>query len=240
MKAEKGAKATAEKERKARAAEEARKEKIRQMRDEDDNPFLVKPGESSIRPHKHPVVDESHDLVTYVFRGAKRVFSNPFIGPKTRVRASELDPTHPDYEDHPCPPPKLLWPSAPESPSTKASSSRRKAVPDPNVTPPRRTSRKIPQTRPSPPSSPIPTPFDVEEEAGFDGPANVFTSDDEFVPEGQLPDAEVDDVEVTVRRGLLFGPSSRTAAQSGIKRGMESQGASVRRNGKKAKSARMR
>lgn len=74
---------------------------------DDDNPFISKPGEV-VRPHP---TSEDQPLVTYVFRGAKKVFANPFIHPSSQHAGSELDPSDPDYDAHPCPPPRLLWPT---------------------------------------------------------------------------------------------------------------------------------
>lgn len=91
----------------------------KQMMDEVDNPFLSKPGEVvRARP-----TSEDHPLVTYVFRGAKKVFANPFIPPSAPYAPADLDPDHPDYEAHPCPPPRLLWPTkdSPEPPRRRRS-----------------------------------------------------------------------------------------------------------------------
>jgi hypothetical protein len=80
--------------------------------DDPNNPFVARTGEVvRARP-----TSEDHPLVTYVFRGAKRVFANPFIHPSTSYPPAELDPSHEDYDPHPCPPPRLLWPSKEPSP----------------------------------------------------------------------------------------------------------------------------
>ncbi|KAL1412552.1 hypothetical protein Q8F55_000298 [Vanrija albida] len=79
----------------------------RELMDLDDNPFISKPGEV-VKPHP---TSEDRPLVTYVFRGAKKVFANPFVHPSTRYPASELDVSHPEFDTHPCPPPRLLWPT---------------------------------------------------------------------------------------------------------------------------------
>lgn len=58
-------------------------------------------------------------------RGSKKVFANPFFPPETSYPASELDPTHPDFDPHPCPKPRLLFPTpaapAPETPQRQTS-----------------------------------------------------------------------------------------------------------------------
>ena len=103
--------------------EKKRQEDIKRMMDEDDNPFLARPGEV-IRPHREEGVDESRPYVTYVFRGAKKVFGNPFYPADQRYVPAELDTEHPEYDAHPGPAPKLLWPSVPSPPTreTQASS----------------------------------------------------------------------------------------------------------------------
>ncbi|ORX37610.1 hypothetical protein BD324DRAFT_622621 [Kockovaella imperatae] len=201
----------------AAAAEKARREKIQKMRDEDDNPFLVKAGESSSIAHRHvSLVDETKDTVTYVFRGTKREFANPFNSLRSRKSgsASNLDTEHPDYEPDPCPPPRLLWPKGPEPANSHAgdgsgsdTETEESVLPNPNITPPRQRSRRLPTTtRPSPPSSPIPTPmFATSDGESLRGPSQLFTSDDEFVPEGQEVEEDEEDLGVHARRGLLFG-----------------------------------
>ena len=98
--------------------EKERQEDIKRMMDEDDNPFLARPGEV-IRPHREEGVEESRPYVTYVFRGAKKVFGNPFYPANQRYVPAELDTEHPEYDAHPGPAPKLLWPSAPSPPATR-------------------------------------------------------------------------------------------------------------------------
>lgn len=39
------------------------------------------------------------------------MFANPFVHPSTRYPAAELDVSHPEFDTHPCPPPRLLWPT---------------------------------------------------------------------------------------------------------------------------------
>jgi hypothetical protein len=90
------------------------KEEMKRMMDIESNPFLVKPGESSRPRQRQPLpVDESRPTVTYVFRGAKKVFANPFFPSEAAFPPSNLDPEDEDYEPHPNPKPRLLWPSPP-------------------------------------------------------------------------------------------------------------------------------
>lgn len=106
---------------KVSAAEEARKReqraRMKQMMDVESNPFLVKPGESS-RPKQSerrvsPIVDETQPTVTYVFRGAKKIFANPFYPSDAPFPHALLEPEDEEYEPHPNPKPRLLWPSSP-------------------------------------------------------------------------------------------------------------------------------
>ena len=164
-------------------------ERQRQMKDEDDNPFYIRPGQV-VKHRPGPVVDERIDTVTYVFRGTKKVFANPFLGADERVLEAELDVEDPEFDPHPCPPPKLLWPTA--TPPRAAAS-----------TPPRQRNHRHVQSddEVSPPSSPMHTPRGtINDRARFD-------SDDEFVPE-----EEPEEVGVTVKRGLLFGPGAMNRA----------------------------
>lgn len=90
------------------------KEEMQRMMDIESNPFLAKPGESSRPRQKLPLpVDESRPTVTYVFRGAKKVFANPFYPAEAAFPPSNLDVEDEDYEPHPNPRPRLLWPSPP-------------------------------------------------------------------------------------------------------------------------------
>ena len=90
------------------------KEDMRRMMDTESNPFLAKPGESSRPRRNQPLpVDESRPTVTYVFRGARKVFANPFYPSEAPFAPSNLDVEDEDYEPHPNPKPRLLWPSPP-------------------------------------------------------------------------------------------------------------------------------
>lgn len=175
------------------AEKRAKAARLAEMMDEDENPFLVKPGQKVVhRPG--PIVDESRPTVTYVFRGAKKVFANPFFDPNVPVYGSNLNVNDEEYEAHPCPKPKLLWPTAPDHPTS---------------TPRRRRGLELSDEEVSPPSSPMPmqTPAGHDEEHGFE-------SDDEFLPEHEEPQPRPvrpmvkDQGEQEVRRGLLFGPKA--------------------------------
>ena len=90
------------------------KEEMKRMMDVESNPFLAKPGESSRPRQKQPLpVDETRPTVTYVFRGARKVFANPFYPSEAPFPPSSLDVEDEDYEPHPNPKPRLLWPSPP-------------------------------------------------------------------------------------------------------------------------------
>lgn len=97
------------------AEERKRKQKeMMQMMDVASNPFLAKPGESSRSRQRNPLpVDETRPTVTYVFRGSRKVFANPFYPADAAYPPAELDPEDEDYEVHPNPKPRLLFPSPP-------------------------------------------------------------------------------------------------------------------------------
>lgn len=111
--------------------ESSRAAKRQEMMDE-DNPFVAKPGEIH-RPK--PLNTERGPFVTYVFRGAKRTFANPFVPPNAPYPAADLDVSDVDYDPHPCPPPKLLWPTSdpetsPASSAAPVSTPRRRVLSD--------------------------------------------------------------------------------------------------------------
>ena len=170
----------------ARKATEARR---RKMMDEDENPFLVKPGQKAVhRPR--PVVDETRETVTYVFRGAKKVFANPFIPHNVPIPGSDLPAEDVDFEPHPCPPPRLLWPTEPEAANASTPRRKRRAM-EPLTAPGAVSDEDV-----SPPSSPVPmvTP------GGPSHHSTKYHSDDEFLPEDDERDNDIG-----VRKGLLFG-----------------------------------
>jgi hypothetical protein len=105
----------AEQRQRKEAEERKRKQKeMMQMMDVESNPFLAKPGESSRSRQRNPLpVDESRPTVTYVFRGSRKVFANPFYPADAAYPPAELDPVDEDYEVHPNPKPRLLFPSPP-------------------------------------------------------------------------------------------------------------------------------
>ena len=179
----------------ATRAQKAKQERLLRMRDEDDNPFLIKPGQKAVhRPRQ--IVDETRETVTYVFRGAKKIFANPFIPHDLPVEGSDLRVEDEDFEPHPCPPPRLLWPTAPEWVETPRRG--RKVIQQSTS-----QHRLLSEDAVSPPSSPMPmmTP-------GGPHDSTRYVSDDEF-----LPETEEEDDHVPVRRGLLFGPSATIKAR---------------------------
>ncbi|WVR07969.1 hypothetical protein IAU60_005012 [Kwoniella sp. DSM 27419] len=210
----------AEKEAKDRAHREA--ETRRRMLDVDDNPFLVKPGEPSTR-RPGPKVNEDLPTVTYVFRGAKKVFANPLYPSRAPFPQAELHPEDEDFEPHPLPRPKLLWPTGP-SPSKRINLDAAVRTPSPGV-------------EVSPPSSPVSTPT-VSRRFGRAGlsenslelendPENIF-SDDEgelILRNSQAHGEEHDEEELPTRRGLLFGAGAvgkaGTRLGHGAKRGLD-------------------
>lgn len=106
----------------ADARRREQKAKMEKMMDVEANPFLVKPGESSQTSKTRrmsPIVDESKSTVTYVFRGAKKVFANPFYPSDAPFPQALLDTEDEDYEPHPNPKPRLLFPSPPPAPSKR-------------------------------------------------------------------------------------------------------------------------
>lgn len=161
-------------------------QRLQKMRDEKDNPFFVKPGQTvSHRPG--PVVDETRSTVTYVFRGAKKLFANPFAGADLPFPEAELNVEDEEYEPHPCPKPKLLWPTASPKKPAPLSTPKRSG----------RRHRHGSQDEISPPSSPMP----VSTPLVRDHDRARFESDDEFLPEGH----EEEEVhEAPSARRLLF------------------------------------
>ncbi|WWD20398.1 hypothetical protein CI109_104874 [Kwoniella shandongensis] len=201
----------------------------RRMLDATENPFLVKAGEPSTR-HPGPIVDEDQATVTYVFRGAKKVFANPLYPSRAPFPQAELDPEDDDFEPHPLPKPKLLWPSGPSTPSKRIRlEQHRTPSPDPDM---------------SPPSSPVSTPtmmtmtttrrrfarMDSTGTAGdIAGPKDVFTDEEVIIGHRHEDEDEDDDGEEALpsRRGLLFGGGG-----TGLKRGLDEEG---ERKSKKAR-----
>ncbi|OCF40660.1 hypothetical protein I317_05509 [Kwoniella heveanensis CBS 569] len=205
-----------------RASREA--EERRRMLDLEDNPFLVKPGEPSTR-RPGPIIDEDLPTVTYVFRGAKKVFANPLYPSRAPFPQAELDPEEDEFEPHPLPKPKLLWPSGP-SPSKRINlEAARTPSPDPEI---------------SPPSSPVATPtisrrFGREALQGEslqlkNDPSSIFSDDEGEVimrnarghGHGNEHEHEHEEEEMHIpsRRGLLFGGAFAGGlhGQKGVKR----------------------
>ncbi|WVN87460.1 uncharacterized protein L203_102642 [Cryptococcus depauperatus CBS 7841] len=189
-----------------------------EMLDVAQNPFLAQPGESSNRV-LGPIIDEDQPTVTYIFRGAKRVFANPLWSKKTPFPQADLRPEEDDFEPHPLPKPRLLWPEGP-SPSKRIDVGKMKeSSRSRNHTP---SSSSVRLT--SPPSSPIATssfshrllegklassmstPLELghartNQEGNGDGDAYGEIDNGEFKP---LHEQDVED-SLPVRRGLLFG-----------------------------------
>ncbi|KAK8849767.1 hypothetical protein IAR55_005103 [Kwoniella newhampshirensis] len=196
-----------QRDRRRRAAEEHQR-----MLDAADNPFLVKAGEPSTR-RPGPIVNEDIPTVTYVFRGAKKVFANPLYPSRAPFPQAELSPEDDDFEPHPLPQPKLLWPSGP-SPSKRVGLNRdRTPSPDLEV---------------SPPSSPVSTPTMMrrfvsrqsaeDEDELRAGPKDVFTDEEVIIGHEDDDEHEDGDEAMPIRRGLLFGGGS------GLKRGLDGDG----------------
>jgi len=83
--------------------------------EEEGNPFYVKPGESrKVQTKKAEERDwEEKETVTYVFRGTKTTFANPYYRvPTGDTATSRLPTSHPDFSPAPAPKPRPLWPAA--------------------------------------------------------------------------------------------------------------------------------
>jgi len=172
------------------AERQRRKEEMKRMMDVECNPFLSHPGEHIYPGRSGPLVDESRSTVAYVFRGAKKVFANPFLRPNQSFPVADLDPEDPDFEPHPCPPPKLLWPNGHSSSLTGEKSPSTTPLTTPRTT--GRISRRDEEG-------------DVEMDMEVSGPKHAFTDEEAFVSES---DEEEEDA-LPARRGLLFAPRVR-------------------------------
>jgi hypothetical protein len=169
------------------------------MLDIDDNPFLAKPGETS-KPQEPPV-DETHPTVTYVFRGSKKVFANPFMHPAQPFPAADLVPADMDFEPHPNPKPRLLWPTGPSlkaerTPSPDERSSSRSPTSSPPMFTPQSRRRRFSEIDPS------------SMELDLEATKHAFSSQSSL-GEG-IEDDEEDEEDMPVRRGLLFGAGNGT------------------------------
>lgn len=217
----------------AKIASRRKVEERRQMLDMEHNPFLVKPGEPSTR-RAGPIVDEDQPTVTYLFRGAKRVFANPLWNSKMPFPRAELPPEDDDFEPHPLPKPKLLWPEGP-SPSKRINLEKvtRSSTPSP--------SRIAGRSRES---SPVATPTILRRFGGTslstDSPnplgvgQSAFTDDENDLShqdaEGESDfEPEEQEEELPVRRGLLFGGAGmkrdRSASPGGTRTAKKLRGA---------------
>ncbi|KIK63981.1 hypothetical protein GYMLUDRAFT_71444 [Collybiopsis luxurians FD-317 M1] len=119
--------------------------KMRAFRDSPDNPFLASPldldaaASTSLSSKELPKLEEKPTM-TYVFRGVKKTYPNPYYDhEKDRPRSpdpnSRLSPEHPDFSPDLRGAPRALWPrkkkvspslAPPDSPSNRAH--RRKAA----------------------------------------------------------------------------------------------------------------
>ena len=167
-----------------------KKEEMKRMMDAESNPFLAHPGELIHPGRAGLLVDESRPTVTYVFRGAKKVFANPFLRPDQPFPAADLDPEDDEFEPHPCPAPRLLWASG------EGSSSREQ----------------------SPPTSPIATPsFSRRDQRGAHPDVDMERTKHAFTDEEAI-ESESEE-EFPARRGLLFAPSGGEGIKRALKGG---------------------
>lgn len=214
------------------AANRQRREQIRQMMDVEDNPFLDKPGEPS-RPHQpaSPSFEES-PFVTYVFRGSKKTFANPFYPSSAPFPPADLHPDDDEFEPCPNPKPRLLWPTGAEKKmdleeyESRARSVSASASPPPST--PRRRLFVTSETEAREVVDRSRERGDVE--MGADGIPHH--RDDDGAGGMSEDEAEVD---LPARKGLLFAPGN------GIKRGVdgEEQGMGGARSNKKIKAMRI-
>lgn len=104
------------------------------------------------------------------------MYANPFFPPETAYAPSELDPKDPDFDPHPCPKPRLLFPTPVAPPE---------AQPQPETPPQKGRSLAGFQS------------------IGADhGPIG----EPEDMPPDLVDDAGSDEEELPARRGMLFGP----------------------------------
>lgn len=210
-----------------------------QMLDEAHNPFLARPSDVHLpRPNPSGTDECDRPYVTYVFRGSKKVFANPFMRPDMPFPPALLRPEDEEYEEHPCPKPRLLWPTS-AKPAVRGGDVEMGEEEEVEVTP-------------SPPSSPVmQTPktnrrrgfvnADRSLEVGtFDPPSEVYSdSEDErervHAGNGKKGRGGDGDEGGGVRRGLLFGPGAMSSGM-GKRAGEE---VVVDRDGKKARTLRM-
>lgn len=193
----------------AKIASSRKAEKCLQMLDIEHNPFLVKPGEPSTR-RAGPIIDEDQPTVTYLFRGAKRVFANPLWNSKEPFPRADLPPEDDDFEPHPLPKPKLLWPEGP-SPYKRINleDAARSSTPSPS-----RNAGLLPELSPlatptihrrfggTSLSTDSPNPLGVGQGAFTDDENDLNDQD----AEGESDfEPEEEQEELPVRRGLLFG-----------------------------------
>ena len=176
-----------------------KKEEMKAMMDAESNPFLSRPGELVHPGRAGPIVDETKSTVAYVFRGTKKIFANPFLRPDQPFPPAGYDPEDEDFEPHPCPPPKLLWTSAPRRDTSGPSSP---------LTTPRFRRRGGDDV-------------DRDLELDVSGSKHAFTDDEAFINE-----SEEEEEALPVRRGLLFVPDGRP--KRALNRGEETRGKRIK------------
>ncbi|ODN84956.1 hypothetical protein L202_00800 [Cryptococcus amylolentus CBS 6039] len=213
------------------------------MLDPEHNPFLEGPSEPA-RRRPGPSVDEDQATITYIFRGAKRVFANPLYPSAAPFPQADLLPEDEEYEPHPLPKPRLLWPEGPKDSSKRINVQeiRRRGARTPSpgpssrlrshstsaslLTPTTSKARRFANvTRDSPNFGGGSSAF-TDEELEQDAEGEEEESDDDDEPFKPLKSAgaklaelgkrgEEEEEELPVRRGLLFG------AGAGMKRDRE-------------------
>ncbi|WVQ77525.1 hypothetical protein IAR50_007211 [Cryptococcus sp. DSM 104548] len=212
------------------------------MLDLEHNPFLEGPSEPS-RRRPGPSVDEDQATITYIFRGAKRVFANPLYHSTAPFPQADLQPEDEDFEPHPLPKPRLLWPEGPKESGKRINVQEicRRGTRTPSPGP---SKRKLSHTASAPLMTPTTSrarrfvnPALARDSPNFGGESSAFT-DEELEQDAEGEEESDDDEpfkpiksvgaklagrgkrdeeeeELPVRRGLLFG------AGAGMKRDRE-------------------
>lgn len=236
----------------------AKSAQILSMMDEANNPFLARSSDIHA-PHPAPKGMDEHDrpYVTYVFRGSKKVFANPFTRPDMPFPPAELRPEDEDFEEHPCPKPRLLWPTANTKGEGEGEGMDIKVTPSPPSSPIMRT----PTTRGGGKRTRFVTADRSLEAGSFNPPTEVYSDSEEerervraepvkkvvsgvkgrkikmVMSDDDEDEDQEEEVEPIVRRGLLFGPNKMAESSgSGVKRQGEEM---VGRDGKKVKTLRL-
>ncbi|KAK4683462.1 hypothetical protein P7C73_g6801, partial [Tremellales sp. Uapishka_1] len=167
---------------KAERKRKREREERERMMDVGENPFLAVPGE--VRERRPVRDDRSRETVSYVFRGSKKIFPNTFMSTEDAFAPADLPTSDYNYEPHPAPAPKLLWPTGP----TRSQNDK---------TPPSKTRRRF---------------SDEEMEIDFDSQSGPSV-DDFTTP--QAGEQELEEEELPVTRGLLFGLGVKRSSEGG-------------------------